>query len=171
MDFWQTVAAAALGAFLAKTITEILGFHLNQSSALEADRDADMEKILKDIQEVREHGAQYWCNGQTEDAHKVLAHRITAKLLGIGQTVDRLFTSDSKLKEAVVSDLNRFDDEITHGNFGVVGRPSDHERILSIELCAATLENKIQTCRRKLRRQYVRLSRADRSDFSTRAKH
>ena len=160
MGFWETVSAAGLGAFLVTVIKEILGFHLNKSSLVESDRDDDLKLIEDTVYEIREMSCDYWEVPDEELNTARSASRITSRLLHVGQVVERLFRDEESALKAVNAELNRFDDRIQHGSYGVRDRAAEPTRILEIEQDAVALTNRARDCRRKLKRRFIRFKRA-----------
>lgn len=159
MTFWLTVLGAGLGALATSVFKELFGFYVNKSSQVESDRDEDRDAIVTAVFEVRDLASEYWTTADTAGDTTATAGAITGRITQIAILIDDLFAEDKDLSKAVTLDLNRFDSCITRGDFQVLDRPSESQRVAEIEDTAYRLTESAKRCRRKLDRKLVRLRR------------
>ena len=125
----------------------------NKADFLEEERSSDVVRIEALIDSVCDHGCDYWCSSENRlDDH--LKHRIPSDLHEIGVIVWELFRDDANLRKAVNIELDRFEDSITNGNFGIAEHGNEVERILPIRKTASALRSKVRTLRRSLKRKW-----------------
>lgn len=150
MEFWETVFASAVGFSIANTIGPFINARLRKSNDLIQQRNADEIELKELCFEVRTLGTTYWSTQKNVEESKLLEAAINGRLTHLGQLVESLFENNSQYIDAANTELNRFHDALTGGEYGVTTRNEDFARCNRIEISCYSLRNKISRCKRKL---------------------
>lgn len=152
MGFIVTAVAAAVGVFLSSLVKVLIDHFLTGASLKNANRDDDLQTIIESAENVRARAVHYWSVADVDKHTFPDAATMAALLLFIGKVIDELFESDEALKQAVQTELNRFDDSVSRGQFMVKNRAAQTDRLVEIEDNAFSLIYTTRRCRRKLSR-------------------
>jgi hypothetical protein len=128
---FSTLVAAALGAFFANIIAELIKAQSRASALVESNRDSDLAAILRSLDEMQSLGEKYWSQGSAAlaDDEPMLRGKIVARQQYVSSLVASLFTGPRK-HECDVEFMSVID-SLSGGDFGP-GCPSELERLQSI---------------------------------------
>lgn|GEM_PF-5542230 len=157
MDFWQTVFAAGLGAFIATMGKSWLTHIVGVAKLDESLRDYDVGLAKKIIFETRDLAVEYWQLEADDEKLPVIDAAVDGRLTFLGQLLERLFAAETLLLRRINLQLNKFHDAVTDGNFGVSGRTAEPNRAKRIEIESFKLAHETVVCRRKMPRKFFRI--------------
>jgi len=149
-SFGSTILASAIGFIVAKVATAFFDAYISKASAHEKERDEDVVRIRETTEATASLALGYWSRDVTA-GDKGLEATMSGQIAQISALIDGLFLADDSLMKACVIELDRFDEAVTGGDFGTNKRVSELDRLSRIQLCRVSLENKVKTCRRKLK--------------------
>ena len=149
-SFGSTILASAIGFFIAKIATAFFDAYISKASAHEKERDEDVVRIRETTESTASVALGFWSRDATP-GDKGLEATMSGQIAQISALIDGLFLGDDDLMKACVIELDRFDESVTGGDFGTSKRTSELDRLSKIHLSRVALENKVKTCRRKLK--------------------
>ncbi|MCZ4258833.1 hypothetical protein O4H53_25095 [Sulfitobacter sp. G21635-S1] len=149
--FGSTVLASAFGFVIAKIATAFFDAYISKASTREKERSEDVSRIRETTESTSSIALGYWSRDAALPSDKGLEAMLSGQIAQLTALISGLFDGREKLLEACVLELDRFDEAVTGGDFGTNKRTADMERLRKIQLCGVALEDKVKTCRRKLR--------------------
>jgi len=149
MGFIGTVFASSIGFILARLVTGWFDAKFSKASYLETERNSDVERAGRLIDDITEAASNYWTTDITAIL-PTLQYQIPADIAELGGITANLFVDSTNCLSAVQTDLDRFDDAITAGEFGSATRSQDFSKIQAIRTCGSTLKTQIRRQRRNL---------------------
>lgn len=156
MEFWVTAAGAAVGV-TATTLVKTWFDHFIVGATLKQEQqDDDLFTLTEATFAVRDRAINYWSKDDNDRDTIPIAGAITARITFIAQVSDELFADKPELQKALQTDINSFDDSITHGAFMGKNRKAEVSRSVGIEDHAYRLIYRARCCRRKLRRHVIK---------------
>lgn len=151
---WGTIFAAAIGAFFANVISEIIKARVRSAQQGEANRDSDHAAILRVVNEAQELAVRYWTQGAEVLAGEepILRARIIAEQQEVINTYARLFTGNAKYEcdAAFLEVIKAFSDD----DFGPEAKPQP-ERAIRIYSSVQSFSNLVTSQRRSLPRPWL----------------
>lgn len=148
----QTVIAAAVGAFLANLIAELIKARVRRGQFIEAARDEDLASIVKMVDELQTLSTDYWTSSGAElgQRESILRARMVARQQHILDLVADLFSGGAKMDCDVLA--TKLLDAVGGGDFGDPDRPAEPERLTAVFQNGLSFTHLVKKCRRKLKR-------------------
>lgn len=148
----QTLFAAALGAFVANFIAEVVKGRVRRSQSLEAARDDDLRSMLLMVDELQSLSTDYWTATGAElgGRETILRARIVARQQHLLDLIAHLFTGDAKRDCDVM--VMKLLDAVGGGDFGDPDRGAAPERLTGVYQYGLSFSHLATTSRRGLKR-------------------
>lgn len=151
---WSTILAAAIGAFFANAISEVIKARVRAAQQSEEIRNFDHAAILRVLEEAQDLTIKYWAQGASALGvdEPVLRAKIMAKQQEVANVYARLFTGEAKQEcdVAFVEVIKSFSDD----DFGPEAR-AQPERAMRIYSSVQSFSNLVTSQRRGLSRPWL----------------
>ncbi len=156
LGFLTTALAAAVGFLFSSFIRTWFDYYVSGAAILSKQQDFDLEAVFDASIDVRDRAVSYWSRDDTDRDTFLDGAAISGRLMFIGKVVDGLFEGEAELLQSVNDELNRFDECVTRGSFGVTNREAEPNRLVAIEDAFYSFVYVVRRSRRKLKRHVIK---------------
>lgn len=148
----QTLVAAAVGAFAANFIAELVKGQVRRSQSQESARDDDLATMLRMVEELQGLATDYWTEsgGDLGAREPILRARIVARQQHVLELIAHLFSDDPKRECDVL--ITKLLHAVGGGDFGDPDRPAEPERLTAVYQHSLAFIHLAKKCRRGLKR-------------------
>ncbi|WP_094507047.1 hypothetical protein [Brucella thiophenivorans] len=150
-----TIFLAGTGALIANFTAKWIESWSRSSQSVEAQRDADLQDMIKSIQLLGEYTEKFWLNSAKDLGSEdiVLRAHMVAQQHEVTQIISDLF------KGPEVSECNdeflKLASAATGGSFGDPDREVEAGRLSEVLIASRSLERKAKKARRNLKRKFM----------------
>jgi len=142
---------AAVVALLFRAIEGTVTRIVSKKDEKEAQRQETYERLCEVTFETRNLSVQYWELAGDVEGQRRRQAAIIGRLTFILAVIDDLFRHDGGAKKEISSEVKRFHEACSGGEFGVKDRVENPNRIQDIEISTYSLVHCVQVLLRKKR--------------------